>query len=366
MNMKLFFIRCKKVWLLLLLITSLGTVSGQITVIGKVISADDKSGLPGVNVTVKGTTIGVMTGTGGSFTISIRNKEDILVFSFVGYSTLEVPVGEKTTMEVIMVPKVNELETVVVMGYNNKKRNEITSAVTTVSSEKLMDVTSNDIGTMLQGKVAGIQVINGSGSPGAIPDIRIRGSSSFSAPNQGPLYVVDGIIGGNFDPNDVETITVMKDAGATALYGSQANGGVIVVTTRKAKTGKPQFEIKAVAGVRVADHGHVKMMDSKTLYNYHREYFRDPVLFEIDDRKFKAARPASLLDVNTSWLDEAFKTALVQNYFLSTSGQTEKLSYYISASYYDEEGTFINTNYKRINLRANTTYKFSDALGQSL
>ena len=255
-------------------------------------------------------------------------------------ATQEVKVGNKTIFEIRMEPQVNALESVVVMGYSNKKRNEITSAVTTVSSDKLMDVTSNDIGTMLQGKVAGIQVINGSGSPGSTPDIRIRGSSSFSAPNQGPLYVVDGIIGGNFDPNDVETITVMKDAGATALYGSQANGGVIVVTTKKAKPGKPQFDVKVVTGIRVADQGHVTMMDSKTLYNYHREYFRDPVLFEIDDRKFKQARPASLLNVNTNWLKETFKPALLQNYFLSASGQLDKLSYYIGASYYDEEGTF--------------------------
>jgi len=335
-------------------------VSGQITVKGRVITADEKAAMPGVNVTVKGTALGTITASDGSFSISVRKKEDILVFSFVGFTTQEVPADDKTIFEIRMEPQISMLETVVVMGYSNKKRNEITAAVTTVSSDKLMDVTSNDIGTMLQGKVAGIQVINGSGSPGSTPDIRIRGSSSFSAPNQGPLYVVDGIIGGNFDPNDIETITVMKDAGATALYGSQANGGVIVVTTKKAKPGKPQFEVKAVTGVRVADQGHVTMMDSKTLYNYHREYFRDPVLFEIDDRKFKEARPASLLDVNTNWLKETFKPALLQNYFLSASGQLDKLSYYIGASYYDEEGTFINTGYKKINLRANSTYKFSD------
>ena len=342
------------------MITAFGTVSGQITVKGRVITADEKAAMPGVNVTVKGTALGTITASDGSFSISVRKKEDILVFSFVGFTTQEVPADDKTIFEIRMEPQISMLETVVVMGYSNKKRNEITAAVTTVSSDKLMDVTSNDIGTMLQGKVAGIQVINGSGSPGSTPDIRIRGSSSFSAPNQGPLYVVDGIIGGNFDPNDIETITVMKDAGATALYGSQANGGVIVVTTKKAKPGKPQFEVKAVTGVRVADQGHVTMMDSKTLYNYHREYFRDPVLFEIDDRKFKEARPASLLDVNTNWLKETFKPALLQNYFLSASGQLDKLSYYIGASYYDEEGTFINTGYKKINLRANSTYKFSD------
>jgi len=358
--MKPIIIQSKKILLLLLAITAFGTVSGQITVKGHVISAEERAAMPGVNVTVKGTSLGTTTASDGSFSISVGKKEDILVFSFIGYTTQEVTAGDKTMFEIRMEPQISMLETVVVMGYSNKKRNEITAAVTTVSSDKLMDVTSNDIGTMLQGKVAGIQVINGSGSPGSTPDIRIRGSSSFSAPNQGPLYVVDGIIGGNFDPNDIETITVMKDAGATALYGSQANGGVIVVTTKKAKPGKPQFEVKGVTGVRVADHGHVSMMDSKTLYNYHREYFRDPVLFEIDDRKFKEARPASLLNVNTNWLKETFKPALLQNYFFSASGQLEKLSYYIGASYYDEEGTFINTGYKKINLRANTTYKFSD------
>lgn len=357
--MKLFFIQVK-ILLLLLIITAFGTVSGQIPVTGHVISTEEKAAMPAVNVAVKGTTVGTVTSADGSFSISVRNKEDILVFSFVGYSTQEVKVGNKTIFEIRMEPQINALDAVVVMGYSNKKRNEITSAVTTVSSDKLMDVTSNDIGTMLQGKVSGIQVINGSGSPGSTPDIRIRGSSSFSAPNQGPLYVVDGIIGGNFDPNDVETITVMKDAGATALYGSQANGGVIVVTTKKAKPGKPQFNVKVVTGVRIADQGHVTMMDSKTLYNYHREYFRDPVLFEIDDRKFNQARPASLLNINTNWLKETFKPALLQNYFLSASGQLDKISYYIGASYYDEEGTFINTGFKKINFRANSTYKFSD------
>lgn len=358
--MKLFLTQMKKLMLMSLIIGTFGSVSGQVIVKGKVISADNNTLMPGVNVTLKGTTNGTITNNEGTFNITVTKKDDVLVFSFVGFNTVEIPVGSKTSFEIKMIPKITEIESVVVMGYSNKKRNEITSAVTTVSSDKLMDVTSNDIGTMLQGKVAGIQVINGSGSPGSIPDIRIRGSSSFSAPNQGPLYVVDGIIGGTFDPNDVETITVMKDAGATALYGSQANGGVIVVTTKKAKTGKPSFEFKAVTGFRIADQGHVEMMDSKTLYNYQREIYRDPVTFEVDDRKFLAARPASLLDVNTNWLKEAFKPALVQNYFLSSSGQTEKLSYYIGASYYDENGTFINSYFKRLNLRANSTYKFSD------
>jgi TonB-linked SusC/RagA family outer membrane protein len=357
--MKVIYLQFRKVWLFLGLITACITMYAQVPVTGRVLSADDNQGMPGVNIAIKGTNLGVTTGNDGTYSISVRNSEDMLVFSYVGYNTEEVKVGNQKSVDVLMVPDIKQLETVIVMGYSSKKRSEITSAVATVSSDKLMDVTSSDIGTMLQGKVSGIQVINSSGAPGATSEIRIRGISSFSAP-QGPLYVVDGIIGGTFDPNDVESITVLKDAGATGMYGSQANGGVVVVTTKKAKTNKPQFEFKAVTGYRIADQGNVRMMDSKTLYEYHREYFRDPVTFVIDDRKFKVARPASLLDVNTDWLAETFKPALIQNYFLSSAGKSDKFSYYIGASYYDEEGTFVNSNYKRANLRANTTYKFSD------
>ena len=257
--------------------------------------------MPGVNILIKGTGKGVVTGPDGSYNISVPRAEDVLVFSFIGYKAQEITVGANTTINVTLEPEIIAMESVVVMGYSTKKKNEITSAVVTVSSDKLMDVTSNDIGTMLQGKVSGIQVINSSGAPGSSSEIRVRGISSFSAP-QGPLYVVDGIIGGTFDPNDVETITVLKDAGATGMYGSQANGGVVVVTTKKATSDKPQFEFKAVAGYRVADHGNTNMMDSKTLYDYHREFFRDPVTFIVDDRKFKEARPESLLDINTDWL----------------------------------------------------------------
>jgi TonB-linked SusC/RagA family outer membrane protein len=357
--MKVIYFQFRKIWLFIGLITLYAATYGQINVKGKVLSADDNQGLPGVNITIRGSNQGTITGVDGSYSISVQNKEDILVFSYVGYITEEEQVGNRTVIDLTMVPDIKELETVIVMGYSSKKRSEITSAVTTVSSEKLMDITSNDIGSLLQGKVSGIQVVNSSGAPGAASEVRIRGISSFSAP-QGPLYVVDGIIGGTFDPNDIESITVLKDAGATGMYGSQANGGVVVVTTKKAKTDKPQFELKAVTGYRVADHGHVAMMDSKTLYAYHREFFRDPVEFVVDDRKFKAARPESLLDVNTDWLDETFKPAMIHNYFLSSAGRSDKLSYYIGASYYDEKGTFINTKFKRANLRANTTYKFSE------
>jgi TonB-linked SusC/RagA family outer membrane protein len=362
--MKLFYRQVKKTVLFLVLITAGTVVFGQIAVKGRVISADDNQGMPGVYILIKGTDQGIISGTDGTYTITVKSGEDVLEFRFLGYVTQEIVVKNRTVIDVVLTPDITSLESVVVMGYSSKKRNEITSAVTTLSSDKLMDVTTNDIGSMLQGKVSGIQVINSSGAPGASSEIRVRGISSFSAP-QGPLYVVDGIIGGTFDPNDVETITVLKDAGATGMYGSQANGGVIVVSTKKASSDKPQFEFKAVDGFRWADHGNVEMMNSETLYGYHREYFRDPVNFVVDDRKFKAARPSSLLDVDTDWLSETFKPALIQNYFLSSSGRSEKLSYYVGASYYNEKGTFINSSYQRANLRANTTYTFSDRVSMT-
>ncbi len=349
----------RRAGLLLIFLTTCSCLFGQITVKGKVTSSEDSQPMPGVNILLKGAGQGVVTGPDGSYSISVPGAQSVLVFSFIGYKSQEITVEGKTKINVTLSPDIIAIESVVVMGYSTKKRTEITSAVSTVSADKLMDITSNDIGSMLQGKVSGIQVINSSGAPGSSSEIRVRGISSFSAP-QGPLFVVDGIIGGTYDPNDVESITVLKDAGATGMYGSQANGGVVIVTTKQAKSEKPLFEFKAVTGFRVADQGHVEMMDSKTLYEYHREFFRDPVNFIVDDRKFKAARPLSLLDVNTNWLSETFKPALIQNYFLSSSGKSDKLSYYIGASYYDEEGTFVNTNFKRANLRANTTYKFSD------
>ncbi len=357
--MNVLYRQLRRAGLLLIFLTTCSYLFGQITVKGKVTSSEDSQPMPGVNILLKGAGQGVVTGPDGSYSISVPGAQSVLVFSFIGYKSQEITVGGRTKIDVALTPDIIAIESVVVMGYSTKKRTEITSAVSTVSADKLMDITSNDIGSMLQGKVSGIQVINSSGAPGSSSEIRVRGISSFSAP-QGPLFVVDGIIGGTYDPNDVESITVLKDAGATGMYGSQANGGVVIVTTKQAKSEKPLFEFKAVTGFRVADQGHVEMMDSKTLYEYHREFFRDPVNFIVDDRKFKAARPLSLLDVNTNWLSETFKPALIQNYFLSSSGKSDKLSYYIGASYYDEEGTFVNTNFKRANLRANTTYKFSD------
>jgi TonB-linked SusC/RagA family outer membrane protein len=342
--------------------------SQTLPVTGRVLSALDKQPMPGVTVSVKGTTNGVMTNVKGDFSVNVPAGKATLVISFVGYLSKQVEVtAGQTNIEVSLTEDVQQLNDVVVVGYSSKKQSELTSAVTVVSANKLKDVTANNIGTMLQGKVAGLQVVNSSGAPGSVAEIRLRGVSSVNA-NQSPLFVVDGIIGGNYDPNDVESITVLKDAGATALYGSQANAGVIIVTTKSAKQGETKFEAKISSGFRTADFGKMNLMNSNELYDYQKEFYRDYIVgatdnsYKIDLVKFYAERPLALRDQDYNWSKESFKAAPMYNVYLSASGKTEKNDYYVGASYYNEKGTFKNTKYERVNLRANSTYHFSKKL----
>ncbi|MGY4539165.1 TonB-linked SusC/RagA family outer membrane protein [Mucilaginibacter sp. UYNi724] len=342
--------------------------SQTLPVTGHVVSVLDKQPMAGVTVSVKGTSTGAMTNVNGDFSVNVPAGKATLVVRFVGYLPKEVAVtGGQTNIQVQLTEDVQQLNDVVVVGYTSKKQNELTSAVTVVSAAKLKDVTANDIGTMLQGKVAGLQVVNSSGAPGAVAEIRLRGVSSVNA-NQSPLFVVDGIIGGNYDPNDVESITVLKDAGATALYGSQANAGVIIVTTKTAKQGETRFEAKVSTGFRTADFGKMDLMNSNELYDYQKEFYRDYIVgapdnsYKIDLAKFYAERPLALRNQDYNWSKESFKKAPVYNFYLSASGKTEKNDYYVGASYYREKGTFINTDFERVNLRGNSTYHFSKKL----
>lgn len=345
----------KKYLILFILLLSTWTLSAQVTVKGVVKSSDDGQPMIGVSVFEKGTSNGVITDIDGNYTIRVAGEQSVLVYNFIGFKTVEVPVGKQGVVDVTMDVDNELLNEVVVMGYSTKTRGEITSAVTTVTEEKLNDVVTNDLGTMLQGKVAGLSVVNGSGAPGAEASIRIRGTSSMNAP-QSPLYVVDGIIGGDFDPNDVESITVLKDAGSTGMYGAQANGGVIVVTTKKAKGEKIRYNFKANFSLTTADLDRQEIMQAPELRQYYRQYFRDPETFLIDEAAFRKAMPASIEDINTQWRDYVLRTGNIQNYNFSMSGRSDKNAFYTSVSYYDEDGTIINSDFRRLNIRSNNTY----------
>lgn len=359
----------RKLLLFLLMAGCCSSLYAQSRVLkGKVTIAKDGSPLPGAVVMIKGTTKGTAAGPDGLFTISVPAGGATLEVKSIGYTTKDVVVSsEEKMLDIAMVEDNQQLGEVVVTGYSNQKKADLTSAITVVSAEKLKDVTSDDIGSMLQGKVSGLQVINSSGAPGSASEIRLRGVSSVNA-SQTPLIVVDGVIGGDYDPNDVESVTVLKDAGATAIYGSQANGGVLIITTKKAKGDKMQFEFKATTGFKTPDFGKMQMMNSSELYENQKQLYRDYIpgatgnTYAIDLVAFQAARPDSLLNTNTNWLTTLFRHAMTQNYYFSVTGKTAKNDYYFGMTYYDEGGTLVNTDYKRVNLRANSTYHFTDKI----
>ena len=323
------------------------TVTGIVT--------DSKSGLPipSANILELGTQNGTSTGLDGKYTIQVASGNAVLQFSFVGFFTQTVPVNGRQVINVILEEDTKLLSEVVVMGYTEKTANEISSAVQVLKAEELLDVTTPSIGNMLQGKVSGVEVVNSGGSPGSSPEIRIRGTGSISA-SANPLYVVDGIIGGDFSPHDVESITILKDAGATGLYGSRAAGGVIIVTTKKGSEGKMRVNLKTSTGFKQITNGNFQLMNSEELYDYQRTLFSPSSLPLI--------RPLKLKETDFDWIAESFHPGMLQDYYVSVSGKSNKVSYYISADVYDEDGTFLTTDFRRFSFRNNLKFDISDRI----
>ncbi len=342
---------------LILLFISSGTFA-QFLVKGKIISGEDNLPMPGVSVLVKNTTRGTITDLDGNYSIEVPNDKSTLSFTFVGYKSAEQAVNSQKTINITLYPDNFVMDEVIVMGYSSQKKAELSSSVVTLSGDALTDVTTSDVGNMLQGKVAGVMIYNSTGQPGAAAEIRIRGTGSITAGSE-PLYVVDGIPYGSFNPNDVETISVLKDAGATALYGAAAAGGVIVVTTKSAKHNQAtKVNFKATAGTKSALFGNFSLMDSEELYYMHKDLYSAAL--------FKMLRPAELLEKNYDWVDGFFSPGFTQNYYVSASGNSGKMGYFASIDYFKEDGTLINTNFERIAARLNLNSKLSDKLDMNI
>ncbi len=296
--------------------------------------------MPGVTVVVKGTSLGTITGTEGGYSItvpSVQQQNLTLVYSFVGYESQEIVVAERSRIDVTMNISASLLDQLVVVGYSSKKLKYLTSSVSSISNEKLRDVTANDLPSLLQGKAAGVVVSSPSGDPTSAPRILIRGAGTISA-GTAPLIVVDGNIGGTYNPVDVENITVLKDVAATGLYGSRAANGVIIVTTKMGKAGKPQINFNNTLGFAEATTGNFRLMNSQELYDYQTTFYkRDP----------------SVVNTNTNWWNEAFRRGFVNNHNLSISGGDQKTTYFVSANYYKEEGTIIENDKTGYNFRTN-------------
>ena len=327
----------KRLQAIFLCLTLAVAAFADIHVKGTVIDADGSEPMIGVSVLVKGSTVGTVTDFDGNFDLTVPDKAT-LQLSYIGYKTIEVRAVEK--MSIIMESDAQQLQEVVSLGYSAVKKAELSSAVVTVSADQLTDVTTSDVGNMLQGKVAGLTVANASGQPGDAAQIRIRGTGSISA-GSAPVYVVDGVMGGAFNPNDVETISVLKDAGSTGIYGASAAGGVIVVTTKSGKKGdKVHVDLKATAGGKQALFGNYRVMKSAEMYKFQRSLFSETVA--------NATYPETLLDQDWNWLNEFFRTGVIQNYNVAVHGGSEHVGYYVSLDYFGEQGTLKTTGMQKV------------------
>jgi len=353
----------KIIFSLLLVFTLLsGSVMYAQTVKGTV--SDATGPLPQANVVVKGTTISTTTDFDGNYTITNVGTNAVLVFSYVGYVTKEETVTGDTTLNVVLAEDAKQLSEVVVTGYTGQRKASITSAVAQVNMQDLSKTRIPDVGQALQGQVAGVFVAASTGAPGDGVQIRIRGQGSLN--NNDVLYVVDGVQTRNIsflNQADIKSMTVLKDAASTAIYGSRAAGGVVVITTKKGTEGKTSLELDVFTGVHYATNLPKLLNTEQYLTMEERAWNntagRDPAL---NPYTLDRATRTDLAD--TDWLNELFTTGLSNNVQLSASGATDKVQYLISGGYYGIDGivTENNDKYKRVNFRTNINAKLSDRL----
>ena len=348
----------KTVLFLILAMFCLQTFAQKHFVNGIVRSSEDGVSLPFASVVIKGTTIGTSTDFDGKFIIE-ASKEDVLVFSLIGFSTQEILVGDKTEINVILKTEATGLDEVVVVGYGVQKKSVVTASIAKVSSEDLENIAPVRIDNALKGLASGVTVTSTSGQPGASSQVRIRGIGTIN--NSDPLYIVDGMpIGGGIDylnPSDIQSVEVLKDAASGAVYGARAANGVILITTKNGSKGKLSVNYNFSKGLQskwnkrdVLNAQQYALLINEGLVNSGEEKrYDDPYA----------------LGKGTDWQDEVFyDNAPVENHQLSVSGGSDKVLYYFSAGYYKQDGivggNFDRSNYERISLRSNTTYNLLD------
>ncbi|MFN3382300.1 MAG: carboxypeptidase-like regulatory domain-containing protein, partial [Runella zeae] len=315
---------------------------------GKVIDGSTGEALPGVNVLVEGTTLGTATNAEGKYSIEVANTNAVLVFSYVGYTLQKISVAGKSIIDVKMEADLRKLEEVVVVGYGSQKKGDITGAISSITSKALKEVPVTNAPQMLQGRAAGVYVLNTGNKPGAGVSVQIRGRRSFSAGND-PLYVVDGIpISGGFNdinPGDIEAMEILKDASATAIYGSRGANGVIIISTKRGKSGSPVVSYNTYYGasriLRYAD-----VMNGEQFAEFKRESRRavinsatgrplyDDADPQADAKLFEAVELESITQGRyTDWQRLMVKNGNVQNHELGVSGGTENTKFNVATGY---------------------------------
>lgn len=335
-----------------------------------IVRDENGQGLPGVVVVVKGssqgTTQGTATGPDGRYQLTVPDGAVTLVFSFVGFASQEVALGQRSVVDITLKTDTKQLADVVVVGYGTQRKSDVTGSIASVSSQEIKAVPVTGVGQALQGRAPGVFVTQASNAPGGGVSIRIRGGNSINAGNE-PLYVIDGFPvynenGSSLNPNDIESIEVLKDASATAIYGSRGANGVVLVTTRRGKAGQSRVDFEMYYGVQ-------QVRKKLPLLNA-TEYAQ-----LVNEAQVNANRPRVFTDeqiagygTGTNWQDEIFREAPMQNYQVTASGGSDKTRYALSANYLDQKGIILSSSFDRASFRFNFDHKLNEkfSIGNSL
>ena len=320
------------------------------TITGTILD-EKRESIIGASVSVKGTTNGTITDIDGKFSLDVT-ENDILTISYLGFLSQEIPVAGKSSLQIIMKENAEMLDEIVVVGYGVMRKKDLTGAVASIDSKSMQDKPVANIGEALQGRASGVQIIN-SGAPGSNVSIRIRGISTIN--NSEPLLVIDGVptdLSLNaLNMDDVQTVDVLKDASATAIYGSRGANGVVIITTKKGKSGDGVVSFSANWGIQDAT-SMPDMLNASQFASYHNDMIANYNGSESLMQRPDFADP-TILGKGTDWMDELFRTSLIQNYSISYSGGTDKSNYYVSGGILDQEGIVTNTSYKRYTVQFN-------------
>lgn len=331
----------------------------------------DTNGDPaiGANVIVKGTAHGTITDIDGKFTLEVP-ADAVLQISYIGYDTQTVPVGNQTSLRIDLKEDTKILDEVVVVAYGTQKARAVTGSMSKLDAGELADMPVSQIGEKLQGKFAGVQINQANGEPNGGLVIRVRGAASINGGNE-PLVVIDGFPTtsalSSISPDEIENITVLKDAASASLYGSRAANGVILVTTKSAKkltAGKPNIELSAYFGIdKISNQGRPDVMDARQFAQFKKEYYEDQARYEgYTGGVPECYRTPAAVGNGTDWLDVLLQTALTQNYNLGLNAASEKVKTAVNLNYNSKEGVILNTYSDRFAVRANTLFEASDRL----
>ena len=331
----------------------------QEKIISGTIKGTEGDPLPGASVLIKGTSNGTTTDSEGKFTLSTPANATTLVVSYIGYASQEVEIGGQTVINVTLESDLTTLGEVVVVGYGTQRKSDLTGAISSVKGEDLTQLPMQRADQALQGRAAGVMVLNTSGQPGGKTTIRIRGMNSITGSNQ-PLIVIDGLQGADIEslnPNDIESIEVLKDASATAIYGSQGANGVILITTKKGKRGKPVIGYSYSLGSQKL-RKKLDLMNAAefaTTINANRAAQNQPGSVVITPTPIFTDAEIANFEKNggTDWQDEVYRTAPMKSHQLSVSGGTDNVQYLVSGGYLNQDGILLNSNFQRFSLRSN-------------